>query len=228
MHTSLFRAGSALAIGFLLTGVVSAQNNHTVQVAESGFTFSPQDININMGDTITWVWNGAASHNVDSDDAGVFNSGVPMTAPNTFTVTFDAAFVAANPVAGDLYGYHCDPHQSFGMVGSVQVMDPRVLSLVNFTAGQMGSINVDGLNPGGTVLLGFSTAGNGPFDITMGTLSLSAPITQLPALTADAAGHAGMAVNLPAGLAGVTVHMHGAELFGGGAGILTNPVTVIL
>ncbi|MDA0666943.1 MAG: plastocyanin/azurin family copper-binding protein [Planctomycetota bacterium] len=228
MKTSLFRASTVFAIGFLLSGVASAQNNHTVQVAESGFTFTPQDININMGDTITWVWNGAISHNVDSDIAGVFRSGLPVAAPNTFSVTFDALFIAANPVAADLYTYHCDPHQAIGMVGSIQVMAPRVLSLTNFSAGQFGTMNVDGLNAGGTVLIGYSTAGNSPLSVSFGTLSLSPPINQLPGLTANAAGHAELSVNLPPGLAGATVHLHAAELFGGGAGILTNPVTVVL
>ena len=114
------------------------------------------------------------------------------------------------------------------MVGSVQVMDPRVLSLVNFSAGQAGTMNVDGMNAGGTALIGYSLAGNGPFTVQFGTLSLSTPIERLPSITADAAGHASLTVNIPAGAAGATVHLHAAELFGGGAGILTNPVTVIL
>lgn len=227
MRTHISRLAGLLAIGLFLSGTLSAQNNHFVQVAESGLTFTPQDIHVNMGDTITWVWNGGGAHNVNSDD-GVFFSGAPTTAPNTFSVTFDAVFVAANPVSGDLYGYHCQPHQGFGMVGSVQVMAPRVLSLVNFSAGQAGTMNIDGMNPGGTVLIGYSLAGNGPFAVQFGTLSLSAPIQSLPSLTADAAGHADVTVNIPAGAAGATAHLHAAELLGGGAGILTNPVTVIL
>jgi len=227
MKTFLFRTGISVSLSLLLATVASAQNNHIVEMAEIGLTFAPQDLNINMGDTVTWNWNGLLSHNVNSDD-GAFFSGPPVAAPNTFSVTFDAMFLAANPVAGDFYTYHCHPHMALGMVGSIQVMSPRVLSLVNFSAGLAGIINLDGLNAGGTVLIGYSTAGNGPFSVSMGTLSLSAPINQLPALTADAAGHAELTVNLPSGLAGTTVHMHAAELFGGGAGILTNPVSVIL
>ncbi|MFK5955781.1 MAG: plastocyanin/azurin family copper-binding protein [Planctomycetota bacterium] len=227
MKTPLLRAGVLLASSLLLTGLASAQNNHTVQVAANGFTFTPQDMHINMGDTITWVWNAPFAHNVTSD-AGVFFSGPPTVAPNTFSVTFDAAFVAANPVAGDLYTYHCQPHQALGMVGSIHVMDPRVLSLVNFSAGQMGTMQVDGLNPGATVIIAYSTIGNGPTDIAFGTLALSAPVNQLPALTADGLGHAELTVNLPAGLAGTTVFLHSGELLGGGSGILSNPVTAVL
>lgn len=224
--TSLLRSGALLAAGLLLTSAASAQNNHIVEVAPLGFTFEPQDLNVNVGDTVTWVWAGGGTHNVVSDD-GAFQS--PLTgAPNTFSVTFDGTFLASNPVVGDLYGYHCTPHRAFGMVGSIQVLDARVLSVTNFSAGQSGSIDVSGANPGGTVILGYSFAGNGPFSIGMGTLSLSPPFNQLPPLTADGAGNATFPVNIPAGLAGTTVHLHGAEMFGGGAGILTTPLSVTL
>ncbi|MFK5955782.1 MAG: plastocyanin/azurin family copper-binding protein [Planctomycetota bacterium] len=225
--SSLFKSGLILVAGLTLSSVAAAQNNHTVKVAPSGFVFEPQDININVGDTVTWVWFGFGSHNVHAS-SGAFLSGNPTAAPNTYSVTFDGTFLASNPVAGDLYNYFCDPHQAFGMVGSVNVMSPRVLSVTTFTAGSTGTIHVNGLNPNGTAMLGYSLAGNGPIDISMGTLSLSAPFSQLPPLTADAAGHAMMSVNLPAGLAGTTVYMHGAELFGAGAGILMNPLTVVL
>jgi len=225
--TSLLKAGLLLAAGLAFSSVASAQNNHTVKVAPAGFVFEPQDLNINVGDTVTWVWFGSGSHNVRAL-SGAFLSGNPVSAPNTFSVTFDGTFLASNPVSGDLYDYQCDPHAFFGMVGSIQVMAPRVLSVTNFTAGQSGTLHVNGLNPNGTVMLGYSLAGNGPLDISMGTLALSAPFSQLPPLTADAAGHAFLTVNLPAGFSGTTVYLHGAELFGGGAGILLNPLTVVL
>ncbi|MDA0666942.1 MAG: plastocyanin/azurin family copper-binding protein [Planctomycetota bacterium] len=225
--TSLLKTGLVLVAGLTLSAAATAQNNHIVKVAPSGFVFEPQDINVNVGDTVTWVWFGGASHNVRAL-SGAFLSGNPVVAPNTFSVTFDGIFLAANPVAGDLYDYRCAPHAFVGMVGSVKVMSPRVLSVTNFTAGQSGSIDVDGLNPGGTVMLGYSLAGSGPISISFGSLALSPPVNQLPALTADSYGHASMPVNLPGGFAGTTVHLHGAELFGGGEGILTNPLTVVL
>ena len=227
IKTFLLRSGAVLVSGLLLASLVSAQNNHMVQVAQNGLTFTPADININLGDTITWEWNGILAHNVNAD-LGAFLSGLPVPAPNSFSVTFDALFLAANPVAGDLYTYRCDPHLLFGMVGSVQVMSPRVLSVTNFSAGQTGTLSVDGTNAGALVIIGYSFVGSGPFPIDMGTLSLSPPISQLPPLTADALGHAGMTLNIPAGFAGTTVFLHSAEIFGGGAGILSNPLTVTL
>lgn len=226
LHTSFFKAGALLAAGLLLSTVASAQNNHTVMVGEFGFVFEPENININVGDTVTWVWGGASSHNVNSDH-GAFFSGPPVQPPNSFSVTFDSAFVAANPVPNDNYTYVCDPHAAFGMVGAVQVMDPRVLSANNFGAGLTGTLDVDGANPGGTVIIAYSTAGNGPVDVAFGTLSLTPPFGTLPTLTADGAGHASFGATVPAGFAGVTLHLHAVELLPSG-GILTNPVSIVL
>ena len=39
-------------------------------------------------------------------------------------MTFDNAFVTANPVPGGAYEYWCDVHLSFGMVGVVRVAGP--------------------------------------------------------------------------------------------------------
>lgn len=226
IHTSFFKAGAILAAGLLLSSAATAQNNHTVMVGEFGFVFEPAEININVGDTITWVWGGAATHNVHSDH-DAFQSAL-VSAPNTFSVTFDAAFIAANPVPSDNYTYVCDPHAAFGMVGAVQVMSARTLSTTNFSAGQSGTIDLDGANPGGTVIIAYSTNGTGPVDIAFGTLSLTPPFGQLPTLVADAAGSASFGATVPAGFAGVTLNLHAVELLPGGEGILSNPVSVLL
>jgi hypothetical protein len=39
-----------------------------------------------------------------------------------YQVTFDSAFLAANPMAGDVYNYYCAVHFGVGMVGSVTVI----------------------------------------------------------------------------------------------------------
>ena len=69
--SSLIRSGAILAAGLLLSSAATAQNNHIVEVAPLGFVFEPADLNINVGDTVTWVWIGGGTHDVVSDD-GVF------------------------------------------------------------------------------------------------------------------------------------------------------------
>jgi glucose/arabinose dehydrogenase/plastocyanin len=90
-----------------------------------GFIFDPADITIQVGDTVHWVWRGGF-HNVESGVGGIhdgnFRSGNPTSViGTTFDVTFDQAFLDENPMPDDYYPYYCAPHESFGMIGSVQV-----------------------------------------------------------------------------------------------------------
>ena len=103
----------------------NAQTTHDVSVGP-GFVFTPADITILAGDTVRWTWQGGF-HNVESGVGGVhdgaFRSGDPTSATGiTYEVTFDAAFLAANPKPDDVYPYYCAIHVGGGMVGSVTVI----------------------------------------------------------------------------------------------------------
>ncbi len=106
-------------------GPASAQATHMVQM--SGITFTPADLDIDVGDTVQWNWV-SGLHNVESGVGGthdgIFRSGDPITPPQTFSVTFDQAFLDAHPVAGKVYDYYCAVHVGLGMVGSVRVVVP--------------------------------------------------------------------------------------------------------
>ena len=112
-----------LLLALLCTGALHAQTTHDVLV--DGFSFTPSAVTIAPGDTVRWTW-GLGFHDVESGSGGafdgIFDSGAPLTSPgHTFEVTFDAAFLAAHPVPGDVYGYYCAIHVPFGMEGSVTV-----------------------------------------------------------------------------------------------------------
>jgi len=111
----------------LLASSASAQVTHDVDVGP-GFDFSPADLTIHVGDTVRWTWVGSFSHNVESGTGGVpngiFTSGAPVVSPGLqYSVTFDSAFLAANPVPGDSYDYYCAIHVSFGQEGVVRVVN---------------------------------------------------------------------------------------------------------
>jgi plastocyanin len=141
----------ALAFGGLLLGAAlglapaaQAQTTHVVQLFT--VSFFPQDITIEVGDTVRWEWV-TGVHDVKSGPGGVpdgiFNSGNPTaTPPGPFEVTFDAAFLAANPVANDVYAYYCTVHLPI-MTGTVTVVPPAV----NPSAVPYGS----GVNPAGSL-----------------------------------------------------------------------------
>jgi len=97
--------------------------DHQVSVGGASVRFDPADITINVGDTVTWVSSSAQSHNVHANDDslrcaagcdGQGGSGNPRIGPWSATVAF--------PHAG-VYGYRCDPHANYGMVGVVRVVE---------------------------------------------------------------------------------------------------------
>ena len=118
--------GLALALIALAAPIPSVSAaTHEVVVGPGGSpVFSPADIMISVGDTVHWVWD-TGGHNVGSGLPGsptpAFLSGPPAPAGTTFDLVFDQAFLDANPVVGDVYDYHCHPHGTIGMVGSVTV-----------------------------------------------------------------------------------------------------------
>jgi plastocyanin len=95
--------GSASAGWMLKPGVV---------VTASGTSFSPANVSIPAGHTVRWV-STETTHTVTPDDPAQ---------PGAWTGTalgaggFEHTFLLP-----DTYPYHCIPHQSMGMVGSVTV-----------------------------------------------------------------------------------------------------------
>ena len=96
-----------LSAMFIMIGALSV-NAATHDVSIVGFTFDPQIVNINVGDTVKWTNNDSVPHTSTSDtmvwDSGTLNNG------DTFEFTFNTA---------DSYPYHCEVHPS--MTGTVNV-----------------------------------------------------------------------------------------------------------
>lgn len=125
LRSSSFRLALAPLALALTAGSAAAQTTHVVTL--QGTTFTPADITIDVGDTVQWDW-AAGLHNVVSGlpgaPDGIFSSGVPVLPPMSFSLTFDQAFLDANPVTGKRYDYTCVVHENFGMVGSVTIDVP--------------------------------------------------------------------------------------------------------
>jgi plastocyanin len=121
---SVVIAGAIVATYFLSgnmnMGVEGSRNgqepipeNSTVVkiVANAGSnSFSPNPVEVKIGETMTWVNDDSGRHTVTSKD-GVFNSEL-MEKGQSFSYTFDKA--------GE-YPYFCSPHP--GMVGTVVVTE---------------------------------------------------------------------------------------------------------
>ena len=91
----------------------SIPSNSTVVkiVANAGSnSFSPNPVEVEVGETVTWINDDSGRHTATSKD-GVFDSGM-MGKGQSFSFTFDKA--------GE-YSYFCSPHP--GMVGRVAVTE---------------------------------------------------------------------------------------------------------
>lgn len=137
MNIRTWLLASALTLG---ASVTSAQTTHDVDNGP-GFFFLPSSLTIEVGDTVRWTWIGGL-HNVESGVGGLadgnFSSGGPTAVVGTtFEVTFDAAFLAANPMPGNSYPYYCGVHVDFGQTGTIIVDQVSTYGLCNSTPGSL-------------------------------------------------------------------------------------------
>jgi len=82
--------------------------------ADIGFDFAPANVVVDAGTTVIWEWTGAGGgHNV-VDTEGAFESELVAEEGHTFEHAF---------AESGTYTYVCTPHQTRGMVGSVEVVE---------------------------------------------------------------------------------------------------------
>lgn len=103
-------AGATATINWSATG--GPDNVTTVTL--SGTSFTPGNVTIAVGETVRWVVSNG-SHTVTPDNpgqAGVWTGTGQLGAGDQFEHTFTTA---------GTYDYHCIPHQSLGMAGTITV-----------------------------------------------------------------------------------------------------------
>jgi len=221
----------------LLASSAAAQTTHVVSV--SGLDFSPANLTITVGDTIDWVW-GVGIHTVTSGSGGVpdgiFTNGGPVGGPLTYSLTFDQAFLDANPVAGNLYRYFCEVHDFFGMRGTVTVATAAACTVRNgggnpagfacVTTPVLGASwmsTVDIATPGHLAsIVAVSTTGPISFPLSppfQGNLLVLPPIVAIDV----AVGAHSIPIPNDLGLLGLTVYTQGAS-FNPGVIALNNAI----
>ena len=102
-----------LFISSILSCILLATNHNVTTV---GNTFSPANITINQGDTVTWT-NGGGFHNVNATQTTYPNNPEGFgNSVSSSSWTFQHIFTIPGT-----YDYQCDPHTAMGMVGTVIV-----------------------------------------------------------------------------------------------------------
>ena len=133
MNKNLLFLGS---IFVLFLSSVQAQSNHFVNVSNDVFT--PSTITITLGDTVTWKWISGA-HTTTSDST---------TGMNTWDSPIDVnhqifSFVITSP---GLHAYHCKFHESLGMTGTINVVEPTEVR-INSSSPENYSLSQNYPNP---------------------------------------------------------------------------------
>ena len=140
-------------LSLLSSGAATVQ----VQVGAGGLKFTPQNVTIQVGDTVEWVWakNGHSSTSgTPGNPDGMWDSGI-QNKGFVFSHTFSA---------GGTFSYYCSPHGSCcGMIGSVMVTVPPAGAIfvnANAISNEVWMYNRDA---GGQLSLAgtFSTQGGG-------------------------------------------------------------------
>jgi plastocyanin len=99
--------------GLLLAAPAAFAADHRVTVSSAGHGFDPQELTINVGDTVTFTaFTDPLKHNVHANDNS-FYSGAPQLGPWTYVVPFRST--------GN-FAYQCDPHAEMGMRGVIHVV----------------------------------------------------------------------------------------------------------
>lgn len=217
-------AGNLLAGVALLSVAVTASAQTTHQVTQIGLSFSPDDITIDCGDTIEWVWTGFGTHTategtdaiVDPTDAFHLTFDDVVT---SVSFEFDTKFLFENPRPGNVYPYVCVPHFAFGMVASLTVNcpwsdlgfakggalgDPLLYGNGPLTSGSASEIVLENAPPSSLAVLFIGlNQGNAPFKD--GTL-VPVPILLQINLFSNPAGGVTLPFVVPAGLAGFPIY----------------------
>jgi len=93
------------------SSAVSPAAGTTLEISMVNFSFSPKEVAIKKGTTVTWTNQDSAVHTVTSD-MPLFDSG-DLAQGKSFSYTFSTA---------GTFAYHCTPHHA-SMTGTIVVTD---------------------------------------------------------------------------------------------------------
>ncbi len=105
--------------------------------ADGELVFAPELTRISVGTTVRFVWE-SDNHNVvvDSEPGGADWNGTPDGAGTVYDAGYEYTHTFETP---GRYEFHCEPHESAGMTGAIEVYEPDV----TVTVGPGGELAYD-------------------------------------------------------------------------------------
>ncbi|NJM88873.1 MAG: plastocyanin [Hydrococcus sp. RU_2_2] len=107
---------------FVLSVAPAAAETYTVKMgADSGMLqFDPPTVTIKAGDTVKWVNNKLAPHNVMFDGSKMDSAVATKISHKNLVFSPGESFETTFSEPGE-YSYYCEPHRGAGMVGKIIV-----------------------------------------------------------------------------------------------------------
>ena len=209
----------ALLISLFALHSSSAEAQTVHIVNQAGVSFSPANVTVKAGDTVRWVWSNG-NHTVTEGTDGIVNGNEAFhsalnAGTSTFEVTFDSAFLAANPRTDNTYHYFCVPHFTlFDMKGKVVVVtpwtdlgfakpgtsgNPQLEGLGDLYPGSPSNLNLSNANPSSLAILFINFGGHTPVSFIGGTLA-AFPVTANLVLFTSGSGQIPLPFAFPSGV----------------------------
>jgi plastocyanin len=113
-----------LPLVLALFALGSPARAETIDVIVAQFQFTGQHLTIQLGDTVRWIGVHSGHTTTEGTDLVLDQDEAwhePLSLNEVFSVTFNAAFLAAHPRPGNVYWYFCVPHGA-AMTGSIKVV----------------------------------------------------------------------------------------------------------
>jgi plastocyanin len=118
----------------MLFSIVTASFSATTIITNSGTTFSPSDVTINLGDNVTF--NLASSHNAIEVSQATYNAKGTTPLAGGFSVPFGGGTVSANLLSTGIHYFVCTSHvSSSGMRGTITVLNTTGIAVKSSSEG---------------------------------------------------------------------------------------------
>jgi plastocyanin len=121
---------TANAVGPCVTGTTNTVD--CVVDATNSFTFSPQNITVQNGVTVTWDNTAAFAHTTTNDPLAQQTWNDPLNAGQTASVTFNTD--GDDPYYCTIHGTSSSSGSRTGMIGDVMVIAPTAARVAHFAA----------------------------------------------------------------------------------------------
>jgi plastocyanin len=106
---------------FALFSAFTAGFSATLEITNSGSSFTPDAITINLGDNVNFTIE--SSHNVREVSQATWNANGSAALTGGFSLPFGGGLVPASKLTAGIHYYVCVPHASSGMKGTITVIN---------------------------------------------------------------------------------------------------------